>query len=212
MKIAARLFPASLLAFCLVCLVSVSSVQAARFNAEQKADLKAAAAWLNGITTLKSRFLQISHDGGFLQGDFMLRRPGRLRFEYDPPSPYLVLADGFWLYFLDRELGEPQNWPINDTPLGVLVAEEVSLLDNPDVESVQRKPGTLAITIRDQKRPDDGTVTLVFSRQPLALRQWKVVDAQGQRTTVTLDKVETGMYLAPTLFVMPFKKKNDPMR
>jgi outer membrane lipoprotein-sorting protein len=193
---------------------TVTSKQAfaASFNEVQEADLRAASRYLNSVKSLKSRFLQVSPDGGFTQGDFMLRRPGRLRFEYDPPSPYLVLADGFWLYFLDKELGEPQNWPIQDTPLGVLVAEKVDLLDNPDVEEVTRFPGRLVITLRDQKRPDEGTVSLVFSMAPLILRQWKIVDSQGQRTTVTLDKIETGMHLPATLFVMPSKKELDKTR
>ena len=196
----------------LVLLVWTGNARAAEFDETQQADLRAASAWLNNVKSLKSRFLQISPDGGFVQGDFMLRRPGRLRFEYDPPSPYLVLADGFWLYFLDRELGEPQNWPIQDTPLGVLVAEETDLVDNPDVIKVERFPGTLTITLRDQDRPDDGTVALVFSRKPLALRQWKIVDNQGQRTAVTLDKVETGLHLPATLFIMPSKKDLERTR
>jgi outer membrane lipoprotein-sorting protein len=189
-----------------------SPVFAATFTETQQADLRAASAYLNNVKSLKSRFLQVSPDGAFTQGDFMLRRPGRLRFEYDPPSPYLVLADGFWLYFLDKELGEPQNWPIQDTPLGVLVAEKVDLVDNPDVEQVERFPGTLSITLRDQDRPGEGTVTLVFSRAPLILRQWKIIDSQGQRTSVTLDKIETGMHLPATLFVMPSRKKIDGSR
>ena len=188
------------------------AVFAATFTETQEADLRAASTYLNSVKSLKSRFLQVSPDGAFTQGDFMLRRPGRLRFEYDPPSPYLVLSDGFWLYFLDKELGEPQNWPIQDTPLGVLVAEKVDLTDNPDVEQVERFPGTLSITLRDQKRPDEGTVTLVFSRDPLILRQWKIIDSQGQRTSVTLDLIETGMHLPATLFVMPIKKKSDRAR
>jgi outer membrane lipoprotein-sorting protein len=207
------------LAFCLAVIIggpgiltTSVSVRAATFNEVQEADLRAASKYLNDVKSLKSRFLQVSPDGGFVQGDFMLRRPGRLRFEYDPPSPYLVLSDGFWLYFLDRELGEPQTWPIQDTPLGVLVAEQVELFDNPDVEKVERHPGTLAITLRDQKRADEGTVTLVFSTSPLILRQWKIIDAQGQRTTVTLDKIETGMHLPATLFILPSKKELDRFR
>ena len=198
--------------FGLLCAYVPGSVFAATFTETQQADLRAASVYLNNVKSLKSRFLQVSPNGAFTQGDFMLRRPGRLRFEYDPPSPYLVLADGFWLYFLDKELGEPQNWPIQDTPLGVLVAEDVNLVDNPDVEQVERFPGTLSISLRDQDRPDEGTVTLVFSRNPLILRQWKVIDGQGQRTSVTLDKIETGMHLPATLFVMPFRKKLDRSR
>jgi len=190
----------------------VQSAKAAQISDAGLADLRAASAWLNSFKNLKSRFLQVSPDGMFSQGDFMLRRPGRLRFEYDPPSPYLVLSDGFWLYFLDKELGEPQNWPIKDTPLGVLVAEKVDLTDNPDVERVERRPGALAITLRNQARPEDGTVTLIFSRDPFALRQWKVIDSQGQRTTVTLDQVEMGVDLPATLFIMPSTKQLEQIR
>ena len=195
--------------FIALALFSLSALpaKAAQISETDMEDLRAASAWLNSFSNLKSRFLQVSPDGMFSQGDFMLRRPGRLRFEYDPPSPYLVLADGFWLYFLDKELGEPQNWPIKDTPLGVLVAEEVDLTDNPDVERVERRPGAVAITLRNQNRPEDGTVTLIFSRAPFALRQWKVIDSQGQRTTVTLDQVEMGVELPATLFIMPSTKE-----
>jgi outer membrane lipoprotein-sorting protein len=194
-------------------LVATEGPAAAGSLAEtRKADLQAASAYLNSIKTLKARFLQVSPDGQFAQGEFLLRRPGRLRFEYDPPSPFLVLADGFLLHFLDRELGEPQSWPIKDTPLGVLVAEDVDLVKDGNVEGILRRPGTLEITLRDQDRPDEGTVTLVFSADPLILRQWKIVDAQKQKTTVTLDKIETGLPLHGSLFIMPGKKELDAGR
>ena len=196
----------------LMALSLASPASAVKFNKTQLADLQDASNWLNSVKSLKSRFLQVSPDGSLVQGDFMLRRPGRLRFEYDEPSPYLVLSDGFWLYFLDKELDQPQSWPIQDTPLNVLVADEVNLADDPDVIAIRRRPGTLAVTIQDQDRPDDGQVTLIFSRQPLALRQWKVIDAQGQLTTVTLDKMETGMHLPATLFILPFKETLVPSR
>jgi outer membrane lipoprotein-sorting protein len=172
-------------------------------SADDKADVARIEAYLNGIKTLKARFIQVSPGGAFSSGGFWLRRPGRLRFEYDPPVPYLILANSVWLIFYDAELGQPQHWPINETPLGVLIADQVSLTRDTDIEAISRSPGRLAVTLRQKSRPDDGAITLVFSDAPLILRQWRIIDAQGQPTTVTLNQIERGLELPIELFVLP---------
>lgn len=174
-------------------------------NEADKADIARIEKYLGRIKTLRSRFFQVAPDGHLTSGGFWLSRPGRLRFEYDPPTPHLVLADGFWIIFIDTELGGPQRWPISDTPLGVLVNPEVRLASGADIETIGRGPGRLSVTLRDRKRPEDGTMTLMFSDRPLILRQWRVEDGQGQRTTVTLDKIEIGVELSAELFEVPDK-------
>ncbi len=192
--------------------MSAAGVNAAALSQADKRDIARVEKYLNTVKTLRARFFQVAPDGSLSEGGFWLRRPGRLRFEYDPPTPYLVIADGFWLVFFDQELDEPQRWPISDTPLGVLVAENVSFSETSGIEAVNRGPGKLEITLRDQKRPDEGTLTLVFSDRPLQLRQWHVIDAQGQMTSVTLDKIETGMPLKIDLFVPPDQTRQKPLR
>ena len=190
--------------------LDMAGVRAAALSQADRSDIARVEKYLNTVKTMRARFFQVAPDGRLSEGGFWLRRPGRLRFEYDPPTPYLVIADGFWLVFFDQELDEPQRWPISDTPLGVLVAENVRFSETSGIETVERGPGKLEITLRDQKRPDDGTLTLVFSDRPLQLRQWHVVDGQGQMTSVTLDKIETGMPLKIDLFVPPDQTRLAP--
>jgi len=180
-----------------------SAASSAALSAADQADVARVEAYLNGIKSIKSRFVQVSPEGGLSAGGFWLRRPGRLRFEYDPPVPYLILANTIWLIFYDAELGQPQHWPINETPLGVLLADTISLSESTDIEAVSRSNGRLAITLRHKTRPEDGTISLIFSDKPLILRQWRIIDAQGQPTTVTLDQIERGLELPITLFVLP---------
>lgn len=184
-------------------LMNAGPARALALSDSDKADVSRVEAYLNDIKTLKSRFIQVSPNGGLSSGEFWLRRPGRLRFEYDPPVPYLILANTVWLIFYDAELGQPQHWPINETPLGVLLADRVSLSAATDIEAIVRSPGRLALTLRHKTRPDDGTISLIFSDKPLILRQWRIIDAQGQPTTVTLDQIERGLELPIDLFVLP---------
>jgi len=168
--------------------------------------------YLNSISTLKSRFVQVSPNGALSAGGFWLKRPGWMRFEYDPPVPYLVLASQTWLIFIDAELGQPQHWPINETPFSVLVDDTISLSRNTSIETIKRGPGRIAVTLRHKTRPDDGTISLVFSDQPLILRQWRIIDTQGLPTTVTLDQIERGLDLPIDLFVPPKEFRPEMQR
>jgi len=192
-----------LCAVALAVLFSAAPARAQVLSDADQADVVRIEAYLNGVKSLKSRFIQVSPGGALSSGGFWLRRPGRLRFEYDPPVPYLILANTVWLIFYDAELGQPQHWPINETPLGVLLADDVSLSRDTDIEAVSRAPGRLSVTLRHKTRPEDGTIRLIFSDMPLILRQWRIIDAQGQPTTVTLDQIETGLELPIDLFVLP---------
>lgn len=170
-------------------------------------DIARAQDYLNSVTTLKARFLQISANGGQAEGTAYLSRPGKMRLQYDPPSPLLMVADGTFLIVHDKDLGEPSYIPLNSTPAGVLVRENVQL-DGKDVAvtRVIRQPGVLNISLVEADDPGQGELTLVFSEGPMALRQWRVVDAQGNTTTVSLYEAQTGLKLDPKLF--EFKNPN----
>ena len=173
----------------------------AALSAQDKADIARAEEYLNGITTLKARFLQISANGGQAEGTVYLSRPGRMRLQYDPPSPMLVVADGTFLIVYDKELGEPSYLPLDSTPAGILVRDNVKL-DGKDVivTKVLRLPGVLNISMVEADDVGQGELTLVFSEAPFALRQWRVVDAQGSTTTVSLYEAQNGLKLDPKLF------------
>ena len=162
-------------------------------------------AYFNAITTLSAQFSQIAPGGEVSQGDFYLRRPGRLRFEYAPPVPLLIVADGFRLILYDHELGQVNAWPVQATPLGPLVARTVDFINTGHAQAVEAAPGILRLTLVDPDRPDDGSITLVFRDDPLELRQWEVTDPQGLVTVVILTGMRINPILAPQLFVF-----NDP--
>lgn len=166
-----------------------------------KADIERAEIYLNGVTTLKARFLQVSPNGTSVEGDLYLSRPGKLRLQYDPPSPLLVVADGSFLIVHDRQLGEPSYLPLESTPAGILVRANVKL-DGGDVAvtRVVRLPGVVRISMVEAEDPAAGEITLVFSDAPFILRQWQVKDTQNQITTVSLFEAQNGLTIDPKLF------------
>ena len=176
------------------------AVSAAPLSAEDKADIKRVEDYLNGITTMKANFLQVNAEGQFAEGVVYLNRPGRARFEYEPPAQILVVADGLWLVFHDKELNETTRIPLSSTPISVLLEENAQLTGDVTVTSVEKDAGVLRVNIIDTAEPDQGGITLVFSLYPFELRKWMVTDAQGLTTSVTLSEEEFGLKLKPELF------------
>jgi len=170
-------------------------------TATERSELARIDTYLNAITTLKARFVQVAPDGALSEGMFYLRRPGRLRFEYDAPNPILVVADRVWVVFYDKELGQVDRLPLDSTPIAVLTRSEIKLEEAFDVTGLAAEPGLLQVSLRDRESPDEGQITLVFSDRPLALRQWLVEDAQGLTTQITLYDIELNIALAPELFI-----------
>jgi len=163
--------------------------------------LKKAEAYLNSVTTLKSRFVQVNPDGGNYDGDLYISRPGRMRLVYDPPTPMLMVADGKFLIYIDTQMNDASHLDLNDTPAGLILKENLSFSD-PSVKliEVKRGPGTLEITAAMAKDPGMGKLTLVFSDAPFELRQWRVVDAQNKEVVVTLENAQKGVSLDRSLF------------
>lgn len=165
-----------------------------------QADIARAEAYLNGLKSLKAHFMQVAPDGGLSEGTAWMERPGRMRFQYDPPAPFLLLASSGVLTFHDASLQQTSNIPLSRTPLGILLAEHVTLSGAVTVTGIQRQPGQLQITVVRTENPGDGSLTLIFADQPLALRQWTVVDAQRRQTHVTLYNIQLGGTYDPLLF------------
>jgi outer membrane lipoprotein-sorting protein len=173
----------------------------AAVTSSDQSELAKAEAYLNSVSTLKARFLQIGPDGSTAEGTLYLSRPGRLRLDYDPPSPILVVADGSFLIYYDRKLGQVSYLGLDSSPAGILVKPQVKLDgDDLKVTGVAHQPGVLDVTVIRRHDPGDGRVTLVFSQAPFQLRQWQVVDPQGLTTTVSLFDAQTGLPLDKDLF------------
>jgi outer membrane lipoprotein-sorting protein len=190
----------ALLASALLSALPGLAAEPARAQQADAATLAQIEAYLNSIRTLKAHFLQTAPDGRVSQGTVWLERPGRMRFAYDPPTPLLLVAGNGMLVFHDSQLGQTSNIPLSQTPLGILLADQVRLSGPVKVTSMQRLPGMITITVVRAASITDGSLTLVFADNPLTLRQWSVIDAQRQETRVTLSDVQLGGHFKDSLF------------
>lgn len=175
------------------------------FNAEQTEDLNRISAWLNALSTLTADFVQTSAQGRMAQGTFCLARPGRLRFEYLPPSPLLIVATGGDIYVRNSRLNTVDRTSASDTPLGLLLSDTVDLKRNPAVLGIERQPGTLLLRARSGTNRMSENIIITFAAPDIQLRQWVVKDLQGDPTTVVFSRMQTGVSLPETLFDVPVK-------
>ncbi len=185
----------------------ISAPALAALSGNDMRDLARISNYLNGITTLQGNFVQVGHDGELSEGEFYLRRPGRIRFEYRPPNPALVVADGVWVGVYDKRLNTLDRYPLNSTPLDLLLRERVDLRKEGAVQSIDRGDGVMRVLAIDPDNADQGSITLVFADNPLELRQWIVVDAQGLTTTVALSEMRSNVQLDPNLFFIEEPKR-----
>jgi len=170
-----------------------------------RAALQRVEVYFNAMTTLRARFLQIAQNGAAAEGTAMIWRPNRMRFEYDPPEPTLLIAADGQFFHWDRELRQPTVVAVNSTPLGVLLRNPLSLSGDVTVPVMERVGGLLRVSIFRTAAPGEGRITLIMEENPMQLRQWEVLDAQNRLTRVTLTQIETGVRLDPFLFAF-----NDP--
>ncbi len=176
---------------------------AASLSEEDRADLARIEVYLNTLTTVEARFTQVSETQGVARGDFYLRRPGRMRIEYDPPVPYLYVADGFWLTFWDAELEQRSDVLLGSTLADFIVREDIALSGDIRVTDVSHVQDTIEVDLVQAEDPAAGQLTLVFQERPIELLRWRVVDAQGLTTDVYLSDARFGVPLDNDLFVAP---------
>ncbi|MGH6944366.1 MAG: LolA family protein [Geminicoccaceae bacterium] len=156
--------------------------------------------YLNGLSTLRSKFVQINPDGGMATGQFYYERPDKMRLDYDPPSDLQIIANGWDLVYHDRRLKQVSHLLTSTTPLEFLLQDKIRLSGDVTVTDLARRAGELTVTLVQTDDPNEGRITLAFAEQPMELRRWTVVDAQGQRTQVLLDGLETDVKLDKDLF------------
>ena len=165
------------------------------------ADLVRIERHLNINRTVQARILQVASDGSYAEGMLHIQRPGRMRLEYDPPNPTLVIADGINLIYVDRELDQATAILLRFTPAELILRKDISFSsEDLLVTGFSRSPGVVRISLVHAKDPLEGRITLVFSDKPLELRKWVVTDSQGIKTTVSLLGPEFGIKLDPGLF------------
>jgi len=157
--------------------------------------------YINSIRTAQARFVQSNPNGSVVQGTLYIRRPGRMRFEYDAPSKLKIVADGTQVTMWDPNTKDFGQWPIGWTAATFLVKEPLQLSGDLTVQAAQRDAnGLLALTLVQTRKPQEGKVMVRLAENPLTLRGWSIIDNRGNKVDVTLTDLKTGGQLADSLF------------
>ncbi|PPB79472.1 outer membrane lipoprotein-sorting protein [Albidovulum inexpectatum] len=179
----------------------------------EKLSLRAISDYLNNLVTAETRFRQVNPDGSTSSGRLVIRRPGRMRFEYDPPESTLVLASAGQVAIFDTKSNQPpEQYPLSKTPLNLILANRVDLTRAHMVIGHGERDGQTVVVAQDPDHPELGKIELVFSANPIALRGWTVVDETGARTTVILDDLKTGGSYPPSMFSITFEAERKTRR
>jgi outer membrane lipoprotein-sorting protein len=163
-------------------------------------DIARVEAYLNGIHTMQARFLQVDANGNSIGGNVWMQRPGRMRFEYDPPDRMLLVAGHGLLVYYDPAVRQTSNLFLSSTPLGLLLQDNVKFTGAVTVTGIARAKGQLQITLVRTKNQSDGTITLIFATDPLTLRSWIIRDAQGRQTQISLYDMKFGGTFKQSMF------------
>lgn len=167
----------------------------------EKLSLDAISAYLNSLTTAEAAFTQINADGSAAKGRVIIKRPGRMRFEYAAPDETVVLAAAGQVAIFDAKSNQPpEQYPLSKTPLNLILARQVDLTTAKMVVGHTEQGALTVVTAQDPKNPEYGTLALGFSADPIALRQWIVTDQAGAQTTVLLDELKAGSDYATSTF------------
>ncbi|MCW8844041.1 MAG: outer membrane lipoprotein carrier protein LolA [Rhodobacteraceae bacterium] len=167
-------------------------------------------AYLNDLKTVEAAFTQINDDGSISTGRLYMKRPGRIRFEYDPPEKAMVLASGNTVAIFDgRSNQPPESYPLQRTPLSVILEEQVDL-GRADMVTDHVYDGTITrVRAQDPEHPEYGSIDMMFTAGPVELRQWIINDGNGGRTTVILGEMETGQELGNSLFSIQLQRQSQ---
>ncbi|MCL1627690.1 MULTISPECIES: LolA family protein [Roseinatronobacter] len=157
--------------------------------------------YFNSFTTAEGEFTQINPDGTLSTGRIYIRRPGRVRFEYDPPEDSLVMAGGGQVAIFDGRSNQgPSQYPLSQTPLNLILERNVDFSNRRMVVGHIDDGTTTTVIAQDPENPQYGSIRLVFSANPTELRQWVIRDDTGAETTVILGNMQFGGRLSATLF------------
>ena len=179
----------------------------ATFDANQKAQAAKVSAYLSSLQTLVGNFVQVGPDGTKTKGDFYIQKPGKVRFEYDAPSPIELIADGSSLAVRDKKLATQDIYPLSQTPLRYLLSDRIDLMKDTNVVSVTSDDLYISVTI-EEKQALVGTsrLMLMVGAKDGQLKQWTVTDPQGYDTTVAVYNLDSTKKVDPSLFKIDFTK------
>jgi outer membrane lipoprotein-sorting protein len=179
------------------------------FDAKQRATLDRISLYLSSVQTMVGNFVQVGPDGGKTQGTFYIQKPGKVRFEYNPPTPIDIIADGSSVVVRDRNLATQDLYPLSQTPLRYLLADRIDILRDTDVISVT-SDDTFVTVVIEEKQLVVGTsrLMIMLDAKDLALKQWTVTDPQGLDTTVAVFNLDATKKPDPNLFVINYQRNS----
>jgi len=179
------------------------------FDAKQRATLDRISLYLSSVQTMVGNFVQVGPDGSKTQGTFYIQKPGKVRFEYNPPTPIDIIADGSSVVVRDRNLATQDLYPLSQTPLRYLLADRIDILRDTDVISVT-SDDTFVTAVIEEKQLVVGTsrLMIMFDAKDLALKQWTVTDPQGLDTTVAVFNLDATKKPDPNLFVINYQRNS----
>ena len=182
----------------------------ASFDANQKAQAAKVSNYLSSLQTLVGNFVQVGPDGTKTKGDFYIQKPGKVRFEYDPPTPIEIIADGSSLAVRDRNLTTQDIYPLSQTPLRFLLSDRIDLMKDTNVVSVTADDVFISVTI-EEKQALIGTsrLMLMVGAKDGQLKQWTVTDPQGYDTTVAVSNLDVSKRPDPGLFKIDYTRYNQ---
>ncbi len=170
----------------------------------QKLPLSDISRYLNSLQTATGEFTQINDDGTISTGQIFIKRPGRVRFEYNPPERTLVVSDGVHVGFVDAKSNEKtEAYPLRRTPLSIILARNVDLGRARMVTGHSSDGTSTTVVAQDPEHPEYGSIELVFTGKPVELRQWVINDNAGSRTTVVLGELKKGGQFRRDMFELP---------
>lgn len=181
-------------------------------EAEWPTILNAARTALSDAKTAQGKFIQTNSDGSFIEGSFALNRPGKMRFDYNDPSPILIVADGTTVAMQDSELETIDRIPLASTPLGLILDSDLDFGSDVDVLGIQRNADKIGIRVSDATGELEGTLTMVFDAASYELLGWLAIDGNRQTTVVDLIDVTTNGRLDPRLFRLDEEEDEEDER
>ena len=176
-------------------------------DANQRAVIDRVSGYLSSVQILSGNFVKVGPDGGRMQGQFYIQKPGKVRFDYDPPSLIDIVADGQSVVVRDRRLATQDLYPLSQTPLRFLLADRINLLKDTNLVAVYADDVFVTVVV-EEKQAFIGTsrLMIMFSAKDMALKQWTVTDPQGYDTTVAVYNLDTTRRPDPSLFRIDYMR------
>lgn len=195
-------------AFLTIMLGWAVSAQAANYNAEK---VKQIENYLNSVKTLKAEFVQTASNGNTAEGTLWVEKPNKIRMEYKEPTNVLIVGNGDYIVYNDKDLEQVTNIDYEDIPASLILANNIKIDGKQiKVSNYYEDAGSTVVTLRYPEKPEIAPITLTFTNSPFALRQWSIVDPQSVEVVVSLYNTESDTPLNQDLF--RFKKAKSPLK